>query len=395
MRSTFKSASDFGVLLYDGLTVHNAILRAICNASLFLQITKRPLGSSPHMFVTVIGESLESTDGSGRRREPQRLDRRRPQPRRLPAEQSAARLREFDQPLTRPRAADPPQGQHQFTRDRFVLLFLHSGHERHGERRRLAATHADRRLDPDLRRLVAQRAPQRLCCRARADLRECERDGFAHPLILVVQLRSQRRHRLLEAELSRQLGDVADNKPLVVPEHVHKLVSPFLHTGQRDEDGPPLLDRRGGDEQIETHFDAGLARPAHGAGASNKKLCIVTPMRFALPLSRVARSSSPACSASPRSSSNSSASGGSAGIVISWMECRSSRCSSVFPLTGAPLTVIRPSCARMIAPSDLSKLASARNCAFCSSLAAGSRNSSSVRENCAANSCGAAMEAKI
>src|ERR1044072_1773825 len=38
----FKSASDFGVLLYDGLTVHNAILRAICNASLFLQITKRP-----------------------------------------------------------------------------------------------------------------------------------------------------------------------------------------------------------------------------------------------------------------------------------------------------------------------------------------------------------------
>src|ERR1051326_3260801 len=89
MRSTFKSASDFGVLLYDGLTVHNAILRAICNASLFLQITKRPLGSSPHMFVTVIGESLESTDGGRRRREPQRFDCRRPQPRRFPPEQLA------------------------------------------------------------------------------------------------------------------------------------------------------------------------------------------------------------------------------------------------------------------------------------------------------------------
>src|ERR1041385_2025099 len=62
-----------------------------------------------------------------------------------------------------------------------------------------------------------------------------------------------------------------------------------------------------------------------GAGASNEKLCIVTPIRLALPLSRVARSSSPACSASPRSSSNSSASGGSAGIVISWVGGRARR----------------------------------------------------------------------
>src|ERR1051326_1758720 len=106
MRSTFKSASDFGVLLYDGLTVHNAILRAICNASLFLQITKRPLGSSPHMFVTVIGEPRESPEGGRRPRDPQRFDFRRPQPRRFPPEQSAARLREFDQRLNRRRAAD-------------------------------------------------------------------------------------------------------------------------------------------------------------------------------------------------------------------------------------------------------------------------------------------------
>src|ERR1043166_3825208 len=161
MRSTFKSASDFGVLLYDGLTVHNAMLRAICNASLSLKITKRPLGSRSYMFVTVIGESLKSTNGGRRRREPQRFDCRRPQSRRFPAEQSAAGLREFDQRLNRRRAADPPQSQHQFALDRFVLLFLHSGHERHRERRRLATTHADRRLDPDLRRLVAQRSEER------------------------------------------------------------------------------------------------------------------------------------------------------------------------------------------------------------------------------------------
>ena len=83
----------------------------------------------------------------------------------------------------------------------------------------------------------------------------------------MLELLRKRRHRLLEPQLSRQLGHVPHHEPLMMPQHVHELIGAFLHTGQCHENAAAFFDRGRGDEQIQQHFDAVLTRaPQHEQG---------------------------------------------------------------------------------------------------------------------------------
>src|SRR5260221_179664 len=151
------------------------------NTSLLLfQIAHGRLSRRPDLFVAVRAETLEGADRRRRGGEAERFHGGDAQPRRFAAEQLATRLGELDQRLHRIGAADSSQRQHQLLLDGFVFLFSHCDHERHRERTRLAAAHAERRLNPDLGGLVLERPPQRLGGRARSGLRERERSGLVY-----------------------------------------------------------------------------------------------------------------------------------------------------------------------------------------------------------------------
>jgi len=144
----------------------------------------------------------------------------------------------------------------------FVHLFLHRDDERHREGSGLAAAHTEGGLNSHFGRLVAQRPAERFGRRARSDLGQRQRDRFANAFVLVLELLCQRGHRFLERQLAGELRHVAHDEPLVVPQHVHQLIGSFLHSCQRHENPPTLLNGRRGHEQIEQDFDAILPRPA-------------------------------------------------------------------------------------------------------------------------------------
>src|SRR5439155_4538924 len=103
---------------------------------------------------------------------------------------------------------------------------------------------------------------------------------------------------------------------------------------------------------------------------------------------RLGMSSVPGWSASALKSWNSCGGGGAAGNAISPMPWRSSRCTRPVrpsPSHGMPLISRRPPAARRLTAASFSKPSSARNSAFWSSRAPGSRNRVTQRANRAAS----------
>ena len=102
--------------------------------------------------------------------------------------------------------------------------------------------------------------------------------------------------------------------------------------------------------------------------------------------SRVATSSplAPGCSARALINSNSCAGGGSGARAISPIPWKSRRCTSpvsVSPSHGTPFTSMRPPATRTVTEVSFNSDTSARNSAFCSSFAPGSRKRLTQRAN--------------
>src|SRR6266571_4086679 len=257
------------VLLAEYLTLRYAVfwryatdIQAGKYALFSLEIAECGLSRGADLLVAVIGETFQRSNCRRRRGETECFDRRRAQRRRFPPEQATARLRELDERLHRRRTADPPERENELSLHRLILFLFHRDDERHRQRARLAAADAKGGLHAHLRGLVAQCAAQRLRRRARSDLRQRQGDRLPHTLVVVLELLGERRYGFIQAELTRQLGDVAHDKPLVMPQHMHQLVRPLFHAGQRHENAAPLLDGRRRNQEIQQHLDPVLPCPA-------------------------------------------------------------------------------------------------------------------------------------
>src|SRR3989442_1132848 len=164
-------------------------------------------------------QAPEGPDGGRRARQPQRLHGGRAQHRGLTPEEPPGRLGGLDERQHGVGTPDAAESKDQLALHRLVLLLLHRDDERHREGAGLESPDPQRHLHPHLGRPVPQRVQQRLRGAAPPHLREGERHRFADPVVRVLELPRERRHRVLEAQLPHELGTVADDEPLSMIVH--------------------------------------------------------------------------------------------------------------------------------------------------------------------------------